>query len=134
MNRIWKAFSSPGELGKMLRFAIVGIILTGVDYAVFRSLILIAVAASTARLCSSLVSVVASYPIHRKWSFRSSQPVHETAFVYFATRALAALIIQLVFELCIGPLSLGPNPAFWITTVLYPVVNFGLARIYVFKK
>lgn len=134
VSLIHRIHRSPGEWARALRFGLVGVALTAFDFAVFRIVLALGLDQGIARLSASVASVIVSYPIHRGWSFQSKRTVRETVLSYFATRAAAALIIQAVFWISTGPLGLGSIASFWVSTLLYPVVNFAFARFFVFRE
>lgn len=134
MKYFTRLLSSPSERAKFTRFILVGGGLTLLDFLIFRLFLHQGAAAESARLAASTVCLLCSYPLHKKFSFRSTLPAKATVTVYFITRALAALIVQAAFVVCHDYVGFGHNGSFWVSSVLYPVVNYLMAARIVFKK
>ncbi|HHV16049.1 MAG TPA: glycosyltransferase [Gelria sp.] len=134
-------------LGQIYRFVIVGLLNTGIDFAVFNLLI----SASGIRtgpglllinITAVLVAIVNSYILNRIWTFKSSDPNYTAQLPKFLTASLTGMIINTV-TVGLVPLLLWPgtaptssalNVAKLLAAILSASWNFISYRHWVFKK
>ena len=134
-------------LGQIYRFVIVGLLNTGIDFAVFNLLI----SASGIRtgpglllinITAVLVAIVNSYILNRIWTFKSSDPNYTAQLPKFLTASLTGMIINTV-TVGLVPLLLWPgtaptssalNVAKLLAAILSASWNFISYRHWVFKN
>lgn len=113
--------------GKAVRFLIVGVGNTAIDFSVFGLLIYAGLTALLANLAAWLVAVVFSYVANANWSFER-QVEHKKALPRFV--ASGAIISLLVSSLAVGLLTelVGLWPAKIAGTIVAAILNFVAAR------
>lgn len=114
---------------KATRFAIVGLMATVVDVAVFALALQAGAYSLVANVAAWCVAVVFSYAINSRWSFDRSETIsNANSFLRFAS--LGALISLGVSSAVIAVLSgpIGVWPAKILGVVLAAILNFFAAR------
>ncbi len=113
--------------GKAVRFLIVGVGNTAIDFSVFGLLIYAGLTALLANLAAWLVAVVFSYVANANWSFER-RVRHLPALLRFV--ASGALISLLVSSVAVGLLAgvVGLWPAKIAGTIVAAILNFVAAR------
>lgn len=113
--------------GKAVRFLIVGVGNTAIDFSVFGLLIYAGLTALLANLAAWVVAVVFSYVANANWSFER-RVRHLPALLRFV--ASGALISLLVSSVAVGLLAgvVGLWPAKIAGTIVAAILNFVAAR------
>lgn len=113
--------------GKAVRFLIVGVGNTVIDFSIFGLLIHLGLTALLANLAAWLVAVVFSYVANANWSFER-RVRHLPALLRFV--ASGALISLLVSSVAVGLLAgvVGLWPAKIAGTIVAAILNFVAAR------
>ena len=127
MSRAGKPQRSTGN--KIVRFALVGLVNTGIDLAAFFLLLRLAVPALVANVGGWFVAVLFSFVANRLWSFERDPDIRlHHSFLRFVS--LGALISLGVSSLSIAVLAgtIGVWPAKIIGVVAAAVLNFLAAR------
>ena len=119
---------------EFLRFGLVGVVNTLVDFAVFVLLYrLVGLDPLLANALAFLVAVTNSYFLNHHWTFRQSEtPLSISAYLRFAVLNAGGLLIGSLAILSLGhymPMEL----AKLIATAITLVVNFTSSKIFVFK-
>ena len=133
LSQLTQFAASDHEMAKIFRFVGVGVLLTGLDFGLFRGCLAAGLGGEASRLVSSVISILASYPLHRRLSFRSAASGKSVVALYFGSRLAAMGLVQLSFWVAHSVAGLGDNPAFVVSTVLQPVFNYLFARLLIFK-
>lgn len=118
-----------GIAGKAVRFGLVGLANTAIDFVVFAALVAMAVPALLSNLGAWLVAVSFSYVANARWSFERNPAVRtQTSVLRFM--ALSALVSLGVSSAAIALLAgwTGLWPAKLIAVVVAAVINFFAAR------
>lgn len=123
---------SPELPRRLVRFAFAGLLVTGVDYAVFRALVLVDLDPAHARPIAFVAAFAFSFLLHRAWTFGSSRPWVPDFLRYLPARAAGFLLAYLVFLLAHDVLGLGSDLSFLIQAPVQPVANFIFAHRWVF--
>ena len=127
MSRAGKPRRSTGN--KIVRFALVGLVNTGIDLAAFFLLLRLAAPALAANVGAWFVAVLFSFVANRLWSFERDPDIRlHHSFLRFVS--LGALISLGVSSLSIAVLAgtIGVWPAKIIGVVAAAVLNFLAAR------
>ncbi|TPO11644.1 GtrA family protein [Mesorhizobium sp. B1-1-5] len=114
---------------KVVRFALVGLVNTGIDLTAFFALLELAVPALAANVGAWFVAVLFSFVANRLWSFERDPGIRlHHSFLRFVS--LGALISLGVSSLSIAALAgaVGVWPAKIIGVVVAAVLNFLAAR------
>ncbi len=135
----------PGSSGSPLgRFALVGVVNTAIDFAIFGLLALLGVPLLLANFVSTSAGMTFSFLVNRSWTFRSTQSVRSTLGPFILVTAVGLWVIQPVVILFVGDLldALFPTMAADLRTVWLPksvaigvglLWNFSWYRRFVFR-
>lgn len=123
---------SPELRRRLLRFTLAGLLITGVDYAAFRALLLAGLDPTYARPAAFAAAFIFSFGLHRVWTFGSDRSWCADFLRYLPARAIGFLLAYLVFLLAHDVLRLGPDLSFLIQAPVQPVANFLFAHRWVF--
>ena len=123
---------SPEFKRRLFRFAVAGLLITAVDYAAFRLLLLAELDPAYARPAAFSAAFAFSFFLHRVWTFGSNRSWGADFLRYLPARAIGFLLAYLVFLLAHDFLGLGPDLSFLIQAPVQPVANFLFAHRWVF--
>ena len=114
---------------KALRFGLVGLANTGVDLAIFASLVALAAPALGANIGAWLVAVCFSYLVNSRWSFERDTSLHEgwALLRFISLGALISLGISSLAVILLPPL-IGLWPAKILGVVVAAILNFFAAH------
>jgi putative flippase GtrA len=117
----------------MLRWALVGVSTTGLDYILFIFLYAQINSVYLANLISASVATSINYFTHHHWTFRSDQNHSRSGFKYLLNLCfwwlISTTIIKSLVELGFDPRAAKLAPLFLVVPINYFVLN-----ILVFKK
>jgi len=121
---------------QLLKFSAVGLLNTGLHYAVFLVLLRLGhlnyLVASALGYCTGLVN---SYLLNRRWTFESRDPKRHLEFGRFVAVNMAALgLNSTVLYGCVSQLGLRPEVGQGIALVISLGVNFLGNRLWTFKR
>lgn len=123
-------FTPPSRLStKALRFIVVGLANSAIDFAVFAGLAWLGTAALLANLLAWAVAVSFSFAVNSRWTFESSEHLaREKSFVRFALSGAAVSLGSSSLSLILLTPVIGVLPAKLVGIVLGAVMNFFAAR------
>lgn len=120
---------------EFLKFAIVGVLSTIIDWGVFYILEKFSLYYLIAKIFSFSLAVINSYIWNRKWTFRSHNLNKTQEFSKFMLAALIGLGINtLIFYFAVSYLHLIYLYSLIIATAIVLSWNFTINKIWVFKK
>jgi len=111
----------------MLRWALVGISTTGLDYILFILLYAQINSVYLANLISASVATSINYYTHHRWTFKSGESHSHSGFKYLLNLLfwwlVSTSLIKLLVELGIDPRAAKLAPLFLIVPINYFVLN-----------
>lgn len=114
---------------KALRFAIVGIANSGIDFLIFAGLAALGLTALIANVIAWGVAVTFSFAINSRWTFDSAKTLRkETSFLRFALSGAAISLGSSTLALLLLTPLVGLLPAKLIGIVIGAILNFFAAR------
>ena len=124
---------TPGARGRILRYAVVGVLGTAIHFGVLAALVEWgAVDAVLASAVGFLVTLLVSYVLNHRWTFKS--PVsHGTAFGRYAAVSLLGLgLNSIIMYLAVHVFGLWYILAQALVVIVVPAVNYSLNRSWTF--
>jgi len=120
---------------QLLRFGIVGVMNTLVDFCVYQLLVWLGLHYALAQCLSYGCGLLNSYLFNSRWTFRQEKKYSKKAFFRFILVNLCSLALSLVLlRLCYEVLGIESNIiAKGIVTVFVMFVNFIANKLFVFK-
>ena len=126
---------------ELVIYFIVGVITTIVNWAA--SFILDGLLDSSVPVQNTIINVIAwvvavlvSFPLNRKWVFRSQNPEWFKEFLGFTGSRVSTLLIEeLIMLLCVNLLGINFKIAkVFIASVLVMILNYVFSKLLVFRK
>ena len=126
---------------ELIIYFIVGVITTIVNWVT--SFVLDGVLDSSVPVQNTIINVIAwivavlvSFPLNRKWVFRSKNPEWFKEFLGFTGSRVSTLLIEeLIMLLCVNLLGIDFKIAkVFIASVLVMILNYVFSKLLVFKK
>ena len=117
-----------------VRFVISGLVITLLDFALFKLAIYAGTDVAAARLVGFVLAAGISFVIHHWWTFRSRRPWPKALWLYVQSRLLSFFLAQLAFIAALNYFRLGADISFWIQAPVQPIVNFLLGHFFVFSE
>jgi putative flippase GtrA len=124
---------SRGTLGSAIRFLIVGGIGTLIDAVLFAGLVAYGLPPAPSNVCSYSLSAVASFFLHRGWTFAAREDQIAGQAVRFAAMVAGGLLLSTAIVFALAGL-IGPLPAKLAAIAATLVFNFTLSRLVVFSS
>ena len=118
------------------RFAVVGVVNTAIDFAVFGLLAVLGVPILLANFVSTSAGMTFSFLVNRSWTFRSTRSVRSSLGPFVLVTAVGLWVIQPVVILLVGDLldALVPTMATDLRTVWLPkAVAIGVGLVWNFS-
>jgi putative flippase GtrA len=118
------------------RFAVVGVVNTAIDFAIFGLLALVGVPVLLANFASTSAGMTFSFLANRSWTFRSTQSVRSTLGPFVLVTAAGLWVIQPLVILLVGDLldAVVPAMATDLRTVWLPkAVAIGVGLLWNFS-
>lgn len=83
-----------------------------------------------------LVAVIASFPMNRRWVFRSKNPKWFSEFLGFTSARISTLLIEeLIMLLCVNLLGIPFRISkVFIASVIVMILNYVFSKLLVFRK
>ena len=82
-----------------------------------------------------IVAVLVSFPLNRKWVFRSTNPDWGKEFIGFTSSRLSTLLIEeLIMVLCVNGFHMPFMLSKIIDSVIVMVLNYIFSKLLVFRK
>jgi putative flippase GtrA len=123
---------SPELLRRVRRFAVAGLLITAVDFAAFRGLLVTGLDPTYARPVAFVAAFAFSFLLHRAWTFGSDRSWGVDFLKYLPARLVGFLLAYLTFLVAHDGFGLHPDLAFLLQAPVQPVANFFLAHRWVF--
>ena len=120
------------ELGRLLRFALVGVTNTLVTLGSFTLLVLAGLPAPPASAAAFALGAANGYRLNRAWTFRTPQHGAGTVARYAAVQALGAALSAIGVRVVTSDLSLRRLAAELVVLPVVTVVTYLLSRNLVF--
>ena len=117
----------------MLRWGLVGMTTTLVDYILFISLYRTVSSVFVANLISATVATSVNYLTHHRWTFKSKQNHSRSGFKYLLNLIFWWLVSTTVIKLLVDA-GVDPRIAKLVPLVLIVPVNYFVLNYLVFKK
>lgn len=118
---------------QLLRFAVVGVLLTIVHVVVCILLIEIAGAGSvSANAVAFVVATLLGYVVNTRWSFAS--PLSRRAFQRYAVVAGSGFVLTVAISALIARLGLPYGAAITLIVTVVPLLSFGLHRFWTYRN
>lgn len=115
-------------------YVVVGLVATAINYTMFITTLRGGLHYLLAATVSSVVTVLAGYFLHRKFTFSRATPANFREFMSFLGVFAVQYFLSLWFYvLLIGYLKLGPSLAFVINSAAVALVAFVLLRSLTFR-
>ena len=124
---------SPGELGAILRFGMVGVMATLVYFAVSLVLLDFGLVPRVTNLVAFAVGTVASYLGHYFFTYRADDSHFKLGGRFAAVTAGLALLCVALHQVALW-LGAGPRGAVLFVTVAYPPLSFALNHFWAFAR
>ncbi len=123
------------NLYQLLRFGLVGVLNTLVDFGAYQLLVWLGLHYVLAQCLSYSCGLLNSYFFNSRWTFRQEKKYTQKEFLRFLLVNLCALVLSiLLLRLCYEVLGIESNLiAKGIVTVLVMLVNFIANKLFVFK-
>lgn len=123
---------SPELLRRVRRFAVAGLLITAVDFAAFRGLLVTGLDPTYARPVAFVAAFAFSFLLHRAWTFGSDRSWGVDFLKYLPARLVGFLLAYLTFVLAHDVLGLNPDISFLLQAPVQPAANFIFAHRWVF--
>ncbi len=123
---------SPELLRRVRRFAVAGLLITAVDFAAFRGLLVTGLDPTYARPVAFVAAFAFSFLLHRSWTFGSDRSWGVDFLKYLPSRLVGFLLAYLTFLLAHDVLGLNPDISFLLQAPVQPATNFIFAHRWVF--
>jgi len=125
-----KGSAPPSRLStKAIRFAVVGIANSGIDFLVFAVLTWMGLAALLANVLAWAVAVSFSFAVNSRWTFESARNLRrEKSFLRFALSGAAISLGSSSLALVLLSPFIGVLPAKLVGIVVGAILNFFAAR------
>lgn len=129
-----KRLLSKEELGKIVKFAITGIINTVVDMGIF-GLLRVGVSASLelSQTLGYTAGVVCSYSINRRWTFSTDERFFSKAMIRFLAVSLCCMGLSVVMIRFLAYQGLHDFVSKLATTAVIMGISFLANRLWVFR-
>ena len=121
------------QLGRVFRFGVVGIVTTGVAYAIFIPLLSI-MHYVPAMVLSWTVSVATGYLLNHSFTFRMPQKTTGQVFLYVAGALLQLGLAIIGYGLLTERIGLSPSPAFFCNLVVTATFSFAFMSLITFRR
>ncbi len=120
---------------QLLRFGLVGVLNTLVDFGVYQLLVWLGLHYALAQCLSYSCGLLNSYFFNSRWTFRQEKKYTQKEFLRFLLVNLCSLALSvLLLRLCYEALGIESNLiAKGIVTVFVMLVNFIANKLFVFK-
>lgn len=120
---------------QLIRFALVGVMNTLVDFCVYQLLLWLGLHYAPAQVLSYSCGLLNSYFFNSRWTFRREKNYTKREFLRFLLVNLCSLALSvLLLRLCYEALGIESNLiAKGIVTVFVMLVNFIANKLFVFK-
>jgi putative flippase GtrA len=117
-----------------MRYCIVGLISTAINYIMFIAAIAAGLHYLLAATISSVVTVVAGYFLHRGFTFSAPGAANIREFASFLSVFAVQYVLAMAgYTLLIGYLGLGPSLAFVLNNIVVASVAFSMLRYRTFR-
>ena len=122
-------------LNNIVRFGLVGALVTGLVYVAFIGLLELGVHYLVAAAIGWALGVMISYVLNRSFTFGVRKPPEAKEFgAFMATYLLQLVLGQFTYWVLMGVLHLGPSVAFAANLVFTASVSFVFMRWVVFRR
>lgn len=120
---------------QLIRFGLVGILNTLVDFLVYQLLMLLGLHYALAQCISYGCGLLNSYYFNSRWTFREARKYTKAQFLRFLLVNLASLALSVfLLRLCYEVLGIQSNLiAKGVVTVFVMLINFIANKLFVFK-
>lgn len=121
---------------QLRRFLITGLTATGIDSAVYSTLLYLGMDFSPAKACGFLVAVLFAYNGHRRWTFGSHGSRKRIAgFIglYVTTFLINNLTNTMMLEILGKEQRIDIAGAFIVATGITAIVNFTMMKFFIFR-
>ncbi|GAB3284273.1 hypothetical protein GCM10027449_28150 [Sinomonas notoginsengisoli] len=125
---------TPGRLGRVLKFGVVGVINNGVGYALFVVASLLGAGHIEAMTASYLVGMAISFWGNRAWTFGHGGPVWPSLLRFLLANAVGYGVNYVVLNSLVTGAGMAQIPAQLIATAVVAVCTFTLMRLWVFRE
>lgn len=120
-----------GVMDRFIRFAVIGLLLTGLAYSIFLPL-LHYVRPAVAVSGAWIICVIAGYLLHRRFTFQSQGKVNRELPLFVTGSLLQLMVAAAGIELLMGA-GLNASLAFLLNTGITTAVSFGFQTLVTFR-
>ena len=128
-----KAISLLEKCSSLLRWALVGVTTTVIDYILFVSIYSVIISVLVANFFAGLVSLSFNYSAHYFWSFKS-QANHTTAALKYLINLISFWTVSTLLLKILITSGIEPKIAKLIPIPIIAPLSFISLRFFVFKK
>jgi putative flippase GtrA len=128
-----KAISLLEKCSSLLRWALVGVTTTVIDYILFVSIYSVIISVLVSNFFAGLVSLSFNYSAHYFWSFKS-QANHTTAALKYLINLISFWIVSTLLLKILITSGIEPKIAKLIPIPIIAPLSFISLRFFVFKK
>lgn len=122
----------PGVIDRLIRFGIIGLVMTGLAYAIFLPLVAY-VRPAVAVAGAWVVCVLVGYLLNRQFTFRSQGRVDRELPLFVVGSLIQLGVAAIGIEALMGA-GLRPTAAFLLNTGLTTAVSFSFQSLVTFRR
>jgi len=127
--------ASLAEIGRIIRFVVVGLFNTVVGYAFILLALFAGVGDYLANALGFLVGLPVAYLLHRTFTFRASEPMHRSEAMRYTLAFLMAYAVNVLVVAAGRDLGFRENPFVQLLAIgVYAALFYVLNRFFVFRE